>query len=93
KAGKPVGIDQQIGQRPIFIGGNSDGDFQMLEYGQAGGGPFFGMIVHHTDGEREYAYDRESLIGKLVRGLDEGPDRGWLIVDMASDWTRVWPNE
>jgi phosphoglycolate phosphatase-like HAD superfamily hydrolase len=91
KAGKPVGIDQQIGAVPIFVGGNSDGDFQMLDYASAQGGPFLGLIVHHTDGEREFAYDREGPVGKLVRGLDEGPDRGWVIVDMAQDWEQVWP--
>ncbi|MEM9247356.1 MAG: HAD family hydrolase [Pseudomonadota bacterium] len=91
KAGKPVGIDQQIGAVPIFIGGNSDGDFAMLDYGSAQDGPFFGLIIHHTDAEREFAYDREGPVGKLNRGLDEGPGKGWLIVDMAADWTRVWP--
>ncbi|RIA45417.1 HAD family hydrolase [Dichotomicrobium thermohalophilum] len=91
KAGKPLAIDSRIGKRPIFAAGNSDGDFQMLEWTTAGDGPRFGMIVHHTDGAREFAYDRESPVGKLVRGLDEGPDRGWLIVDMAEDWGRVWP--
>lgn len=90
KAGKPVGIDSKIGKRPIFVGGNSDGDFEMLEWATAGEGPRFGLIVHHTDAEREFAYDRDSHIGKLVRGLDEGPDRGWLIVDMAKDWSRVF---
>jgi phosphoglycolate phosphatase-like HAD superfamily hydrolase len=93
KAGKPVGIDLHIGQRPIFVGGNSDGDFQMLEYATSGDGPAFGMIVHHTDGDREFAYDRGSHVGGLERGLDEGPDRGWLLVDMAQDWERVWPDE
>jgi len=92
KAGKPVGIDSRIGRRPIFAAGNSDGDFEMLEYTTAGDGPRMAMIVRHTDAEREYAYDRESHIGKLVRGLDEGPERGWLIVDMAQDWGRVWPD-
>lgn len=91
KAGKPVGIDSRIGRRPIFAGGNSDGDFQMLEYITGGDGPSFGLLVHHTDGEREFAYDREGPIGALNRGLDEGPDRGWVIVDMANDWERVWP--
>ena len=93
KEGKPVGIDTHIGKRPIFVGGNSDGDFQMLEWATAGDGPRFGMIVHHTDAEREWAYDRDSHIGRLVRGLDEGPGRGWLIVDMAEDWETVWPSE
>jgi len=93
KAGKPVGIDQQIGAVPIFIGGNSDGDFAMLDYGSAQAGPFFGLIVHHTDAQREFAYDREGPVGKLVRGLDEGPGKGWLIVDIARDWEEVWPDE
>lgn len=90
KEGKPVGIMRHIGQRPIFAAGNSDGDFQMLEYTTAGEGPRFGMLVHHTDAEREYAYDRDSHIGTLARGLDEAGDRGWLIVDMAEDWNRVF---
>jgi phosphoglycolate phosphatase-like HAD superfamily hydrolase len=91
KGGKPVGIDQQIGAVPIFIGGNSDGDFAMLDYGSAQDGPFLGLLLHHTDGKREFAYDRESAVGKLNRGLDEGPGKGWLIVDMAKDWERIWP--
>ena len=91
KVGKPVAISSRIGKRPIFAAGNSDGDFQMLEWSTAGDGPRFGLIVHHTDADREYAYDRDSHIGRLERGLDEGPDRGWLIVDMAADWNRVWP--
>lgn len=93
KEGKPVGIDTMIGKRPIIAGGNSDGDFQMLEWATAGDGPRLGLIVHHTDGEREVAYDRDSHIGKLVRGLDEGPDRGWVIVDMKQDWSRVYTGE
>ncbi|MEP0960422.1 MAG: HAD family hydrolase [Roseobacter sp.] len=91
KEGKPVGIDSRIGKRPIFVGGNSDGDFAMLEYATGGDGPSFGLLVHHTDSEREFAYDREGHIGVLNRGLDEGPDRGWIIVDMANDWERIWP--
>lgn len=93
KEGKPVGIDAKIGKRPIFVGGNSDGDFQMLEWATAGDGARFGLIVHHTDAQGEYAYDRDSHIGKLERGLDEGPERGWLIVDMAEDWNRVWATD
>mgnify|MGYP000159195117 CR=1 FL=1 len=92
KAGKPVGIHQHIGRRPIFAAGNSDGDFQMLEYTMAGDGARFGLIVHHDDAEREFAYDRESHVGKLARGLDEGPDRGWTIVSMKDDWSRVYPS-
>jgi phosphoserine phosphatase len=91
KEGKPVGINQHIGRRPIMAFGNSDGDFQMLEWVTSGKGPHFGLLVHHTDGEREWAYDRESHIGRLDRGLDEGPDRGWTILDMAKDWKVVFP--
>lgn len=90
KEGKPVGIDTMIGKRPIFAGGNSDGDFQMLEWVTSGDGPRMGLIVHHTDDQREVAYDREGHIGNLARGLDEGPDRGWVIVDMKQDWSRVY---
>ncbi|MXU65265.1 HAD family hydrolase [Oceanomicrobium pacificus] len=93
KAGKPVGIDMHIGRRPIFAAGNSDGDFEMLEWSTAGEGPRLGLIVHHTDAEREWAYDRDSHVGQLVRGLDEGPDRGWVLVDMAADWAKIWPKE
>ncbi len=93
KAGKPVGIDTHIGKRPILVAGNSDGDFEMLEWATAGEGPRLGMIVHHTDAAREWAYDRDSHVGRLARGLDEGPGRGWLIIDMAEDWERVWPGE
>ena len=90
KAGKPVGIMHHIGKRPILAGGNSDGDFQMLEWVTSGDGPRLGMLVWHTDGEREWSYDREGHVGVLDRGLDEGPDRGWVIVDMKNDWSRVW---
>jgi hypothetical protein len=90
KAGKPVGIMRHIGRRPIFAAGNSDGDFQMLEWTTAGDGPRFGLIVHHTDGAREFAYDRDSAIGRLADGLDQADERGWVVVDMAEDWSRVW---
>jgi phosphoserine phosphatase len=93
KDGKPVGINQHIGRRPIMAFGNSDGDFQMLEWTTAGEGPRFGFLLHHTDSEREWAYDRESHIGRLDRGLDEGPSRGWTILDMANDWKVVFPSE
>ena len=93
KDGKPVGIQRHIGRRPIMAFGNSDGDFQMLEWTTSGEGPRFGLIVHHNDAEREWAYDRESHIGKLARGLDEGPKRGWTIVSMKDDWKAVFPSE
>lgn len=91
KAGKPVGINQHIGRRPIFASGNSDGDFQMLEYTTSGDGARFGLILHHTDAEREWAYDRDSHIGRLDRGLDEAAERGWVVIDMAEDWNTIWP--
>jgi hypothetical protein len=91
KDGKPVGIQRHIGRRPVFAAGNSDGDFQMLEWTTAGHGPRFGMIIHHTDTERESAYDRESHIGKLAKGLDEGPNRGWSIISMKDDWKTIFP--
>jgi phosphoserine phosphatase len=91
KAGKPVGIHQMIGRRPIAAFGNSDGDFEMLEWTTSAPGPRFGLIVHHTDGDREWAYDRDSHIGQLARGLDEAPKRGWTVVDMKTDWKVVYP--
>ena len=91
KAGKPVGIHQVIGRRPTIAFGNSDGDFEMLEWTTSAKGPRLGVIVHHTDAEREWAYDRDSHIGQLVRGLDEGPKRGWVIVDMKNDWNVIYP--
>ena len=90
KEGKPINIDRTIGKRPIFAAGNSDGDFAMLEWTTAGTGPWMGLLIHHTDGEREWAYDRDSHIGRLVDGLDKGPDLGWVIVDMANDWSRIY---
>jgi hypothetical protein len=90
KAGKPVGIQQVIGRRPIIAFGNSDGDFEMLEWTTTAPGPRLGAIVHHTDAEREWAYDRESPIGRLVRGLDEANGRGWVVVDMKRDWARIF---
>jgi hypothetical protein len=93
KAGKPVGIQQHIGRRPVMAFGNSDGDFQMLEWTTSGNGPRFGMLIHHTDAEREWAYDRDSHIGKLDKGLDEAPQRGWIIADMKADWKTIYPNQ
>ena len=91
KAGKPVGIGKFIGRRPIAAFGNSDGDFEMLEWTTSGSGSRFGLIVHHDDADREVAYDRESHIGKLSRGLDEAPKRGWIIVSMKNDWKNIFP--
>jgi phosphoglycolate phosphatase-like HAD superfamily hydrolase len=94
KAGKPIAIDRVIGRRPIFAGGNSDGDLQMLEWTTLGdGGPSFALLVHHTDAEREWAYDRESHIGKLDKALDSAKTNGWTIVDMEEDWRTVFPYE
>jgi phosphoglycolate phosphatase-like HAD superfamily hydrolase len=93
KAGKPVGIHQHIGRRPIFAAGNSDGDFQMLEWTTSGKGARFGLLVHHDDSAREWAYDRESHIGKLARGLDEAAARGWTVVSMKADWRVVFSTE
>jgi phosphoserine phosphatase len=91
KAGKPVGIHQHIGRRPVLAFGNSDGDFEMLEWTTAGEGPRLGLILHHDDGEREFAYDRESSVGRLNRGLDEAARRGWQVVSMKRDWKQVFP--
>jgi hypothetical protein len=88
--GKPVGINQYIGRRPIAAFGNSDGDYEMLEWTTAGAGPRLGMIVHHTDAEREYAYDYPSHIGQLKRALEAAPKNGWVVIDMKSDWRTVF---
>jgi phosphoserine phosphatase len=91
--GKPVGIHKFIGRRPVFAFGNSDGDQQMLEWTAAGGGARFVGIVHHTDAEREWAYDRKSSVGKLDKALDEATSKGWTLVDMKSAWKKVFPFE
>jgi haloacid dehalogenase-like hydrolase len=91
KAGKPVGIQQAIGRRPIAAFGNSDGDFQMLEWTTTGSGPRLGVLVHHDDEVREFAYDRHSSVGRLDRGLDEAPRRNWVVVSMKGDWKQVFP--
>lgn len=90
EAGKPVGINQHIGRRPILAFGNSDNDMQMIQYTLAGEGRRLGLFVHHTDAEREYAYDRESHVGTLNRVLDMASDNGWIIVDMKDDWRTVF---
>jgi hypothetical protein len=89
--GKPVGIQKFIGRRPIAAFGNSDGDLQMLQWTATGKGPGFMLLVHHTDAEREWAYDRQSPIGRLDKALDEAQKRGWTVVDMKKDWKRVFP--
>lgn len=89
--GKPVGIQSRIGRRPIAAFGNSDGDLQMLQWTMAGGGARFALIVHHTDTEREWAYDRKSHIGTLDKGLDEANAKGWTVVDMKKDWKIIFP--
>ena len=88
--GKPVGINQYIGLRPIAAFGNSDGDLQMLEWTAAGSGPRLMLLVHHTDGIREYAYDRQSSFGKLDKALDEANAKGWTVVSMKDDWKRIF---
>jgi hypothetical protein len=89
--GKPVGINEHIGRRPIASFGNSDGDLQMLQWTMAGGGPRFALLVHHTDAEREWAYDRNSSIGRLDKALDEANAKGWTVVDMKTDWKTIFP--
>lgn len=91
KDGKPLGINSHIGKRPIAAFGNSDGDFEMLQWTTTGKGRRFGLLVHHDDGEREVAYDRASAMGKLDKGLDEGPKLGWTMVSMKNDWKQIFP--
>ena len=91
KTGKPVGINEYIGRRPIAAFGNSDGDLEMLQWTTAGRGARLALIVHHTDAEREWAYDRTSSIGRLDKALDEAQARGWTVVSMKDDWKRIFP--
>lgn len=93
KEGKPVGIHQYIGKRPVFISGNSDGDYAMLQWATTQTDyKSFGLIVHHTDDVREYAYDRSSSVGKLAKGLDDASKYHWLVVDMKADWKTIYKN-
>jgi len=92
KGGKPVGIQRNIGRRPILAFGNSDGDLQMLQWTTGAPSRRLGLILHHTDGEREYAYDRESQFGKLDKALDLAPANGWIPVSMKDDWAQVFPS-
>ena len=91
KAGKPVGIHRHIGRRPIFASGNSDGDLQMLEWTTSGEGARFGLVLRHTDAEREWQYDRDSSVGRLDKVLDRTPEAGWTVIDMKADWKTVYP--
>lgn len=91
RAGKPVGIQRAIGRRPLAAFGNSDGDYEMLRWTTSGPGPRLGLVVHHTDAAREWAYDRESPVGRLARALDEAPRHGWVVVDMKDDWKVIYP--
>jgi hypothetical protein len=93
KAGKPVGIQQHIGRRPVAAFGNSDGDFEMLEWVTSGAGLRLGLFVHHDDAVREFAYDRASTVGKFDRGLAEASRRGWIVASMKRDWKRVFAFE
>ena len=93
KAGKPVGIYQHIGRRPILAFGNADADMQMIQYTKGGGGLRLGLFVHHTDADREYAYDRESPVGALDKVLDMVSAQDWIVVDMKRDWKVVFPFE
>ncbi len=91
KVGKPIGINQHIGRRPIAAFGNSDGDLEMLQWTTMSGGVRFGLIVHHTDAEREFAYDRQAHFGKLDKALDAAAVNKWTVVDMKRDWKKVFP--
>jgi hypothetical protein len=86
-----VGIQKFIGRRPLMAFGNSDGDLQMLQWTTSAAGPRFALIVHHTDADREWAYDRDSHIGKLDKALDEATTKGWTVVSMKDDWKTIYP--
>jgi len=93
KEGKPLGINRFIGRKPVFASGNSDGDLAMLQWTAAGEGKRFVMYLHHTDDVREWAYDRNSSIGRLDKGLDEATEKGWTVIDMKNDWKVIYPFE
>lgn len=93
KEGKPIGINRFIGRRPVFASGNSDGDLPMMQYTASGEGKRFMLYLHHTDAEREWAYDRESHVGRLDKGLEEAEEKGWTVIDMQKDWKVVYPFE
>ncbi len=93
KEGKPIGINKFIGRKPVFASGNSDGDLAMLQYTASGEGRRFMLYLHHTDEVREWAYDRDSHIGRLNKGLDEAAEKGWTVIDMKNDWKVIYPFE
>jgi hypothetical protein len=93
KAGKPVGINEHIGRKPIAAFGNSDGDLEMLQWTTMAPGARFGLIVHHTDAEREYAYDRDTEFGRLDKALEAATINNWTVVDMKTDWKAVFPSD
>ena len=93
KEGKPIAINRFISRKPIFCSGNSDGDLQMMQYTDSGKGKRFMLYLHHTDAEREWAYDRDSHVGRLDKGLDESNKKGWTVIDMKTDWKVVYPFE
>lgn len=91
-SGKPIGIHKFIGKKPVFASGNSDGDLQMMQWTASNTHKSFMLYLHHTDGEREWVYDRESPFGRLDKGLDEAEEKGWTVIDMKKDWKTVYPN-
>ena len=93
KAGKPIAIEMHIGRRPILAFGNSDGDLEMLQWTAAGSGARFMGLVHHTDAAREWAYDRQSSVGRLDKALDAAALNRWVVVDMKKDWKRIFAFE
>ncbi|MFC1880608.1 hypothetical protein ACFL2S_03790 [Thermodesulfobacteriota bacterium] len=90
KKGKAIGIQKFIGRRPIASFGNADADIPMLQWTLAGEGRRLGMLVYHTDAQREFAYDRKSIVGKLDQGIDNAKSGGWSLIDMKADWARVF---
>lgn len=93
KEGKPIGIHRYIGKKPVFASGNSDGDLQMLQWTDSNSYKSFQLYLHHTDDEREWAYDRDSHIGRLDKGLDEAKEKGWTVIDMKKDWNVIYPHD
>jgi hypothetical protein len=91
KEGKPVGIHQYIGKKPIAAFGNSDGDLQMLQWTDSNNKESLKVLIHHTDAEREWAYDRDSHIGRLDKALIEAAEKNWLVIDMKEDWGKIYP--